>query len=217
MWTRQDPWADICAPFVSRIERCLQRNERPPIPYDMPEPLRTLITACWQKNFRERPTAKDILTKHLPQIDSWLQAETALKLVNIRAERKKGGSMLVAPVTPRTAVTIAKVSSGGALNIVAPQTPAGDLAEFTPRTKAVALVLSLSTPEVSDISNCKAFMVPHSLSTDSLTTASRPSSRPARATLPTAMPSPTNKGASRQKDSTSIAAMDFLKEVIAAT
>ena len=39
------------------------------MPPDTPQPLRELINLCWAQNYRDRPTAQEILTKHLSEED----------------------------------------------------------------------------------------------------------------------------------------------------
>jgi hypothetical protein len=113
MWSRQEPWQDIKMPYAVRVENCLNRNQRPPMPPDTPQPLRELINLCWAQNYRDRPTAQEILTKHLPQFDSWSQIERTLtQLPRPLNTRKVGGSLIVAPVTPRSADVPMKVPSG---------------------------------------------------------------------------------------------------------
>ncbi len=161
MWTRQDPWQDLRAPFAMRVERCLQRNERPPIPHDMPAPLRELITACWQKNAHHRPTARDILTIYLPHLETYIQPKNTLAL-SISAQRKKGGSMLVAPVTPRSSPALAPTLPSATL------TSAGDLVQFT-RTKSVSVPIIPTADSPRELP-----CLPHSLSSDLARTSTAP-------------------------------------------
>ncbi len=186
MWTRQDPWQDLRAPFAMRVERCLQRNERPPFPHDMPAPLRALITACWQKNARQRPTACDILTTHIPQLDTYIQAKNTLAL-SICAQRKKGGSMLVTPVTPRSSPALAPTLPS------APMTAAGDLVQFT-RTKSVLVPIIPTADSPRELPR-----LPHSLSSDLARTSPAPAiprtpagwvNPPQQADAPTSTPAP---------------------------
>lgn len=113
MWSRQEPWQDIKMPYAVRVENCLHRNQRPPMPPDTPAPLRDLIELCWATNFKLRPTAQEILSVHLPLLDAWCAAEkTMLQLPRALHQRKMGGSLIVAPVTPRSIDVPQKVPSG---------------------------------------------------------------------------------------------------------
>ncbi len=207
MYTRQEPWADVPAPFAARIESCLTRNERPPLPHDMPEQLRALICACWQKNTKDRyfvsacmyvhvyvlvaytqdlecaqsllhcrglvnycarvfiiiqlcllhgfvlnhlytrPTAQDITQKYIPQIDELLAGSPG---------RKKGGSVIVSPVTapqPEDTGSPGRKMGGSVIVNHASKSKTDDICPITPtataRTDSPGRVPSRQSPVTS--------------------------------------------------------------------
>eukprot|EP01023_Acetabularia_acetabulum_P020085 TRINITY_DN2034_c0_g1_i1.p2 TRINITY_DN2034_c0_g1~~TRINITY_DN2034_c0_g1_i1.p2 ORF type:complete len:400 (+),score=27.25 TRINITY_DN2034_c0_g1_i1:67-1266(+) len=58
LWSLQEPWKDVGFGLVcTRV----MNGERPLIPHDTPQDLKDIITTCWQQDYKQRPSALQLV------------------------------------------------------------------------------------------------------------------------------------------------------------
>ena len=68
IWTRDFPFRQYR--FGHAVATAVERGERPPVPNNCPADYVDLMKACWDRNPRNRPTFKEIVSR-LERFDSF--------------------------------------------------------------------------------------------------------------------------------------------------